>query len=110
MGSEYDFTFHADSLNPLDMSILSPSDVAKENNNFDYGVRLMQKEKYEKAIEQFKKCLKINPSDIDVLYNIANCYQKAGNIELACEAWKKLKSMGQKDGENLYNQNCNSNQ
>lgn len=110
MGSEYNFTFHADSLNPVDMSILSPSDVTKENDNFDYGVRLMQRKKYEKAIEQFKKCLKINPSDIDVLYNIANCYQKAGNIELACEEWKNLKNMGQKDGENLYNQHCNSNQ
>ncbi|HEY5405874.1 MAG TPA: tetratricopeptide repeat protein [Ginsengibacter sp.] len=109
-GSEYIFTFHADSLNYGDISVLSPSDVAKENDNFDYGVRLMQKEKYEKAIEQFKKCLKTNPSDIDVLYNIAHCYQKKGNIELACEAWKKLKKMGQKDGENLYNQNCNSNQ
>ena len=108
-GSEYIFKFHADSLNPVDMSTLTPLDAAKENDNFDYGVRLMQREKYEKAIEQFKKCLKINPLDIDALYNIAHCYQKTGNIELACEAWKELKNMGQKDGENLYNQNCNSN-
>ncbi len=105
-GSEYNFTFHADSLNPKDMNVLSSFDVAKQNDNFNSGIRLMQKEKYEKAIEKFKKCLEINPLDTDVLYDIAYCYQKTGNIELACEDWKKLKESGEKDGEKLYNENC----
>jgi hypothetical protein len=35
--------------------------------------------------------------------NILSIGKKTGNIELACEAWEKLKNMRQKDGENLYN-------
>ncbi|HVZ98190.1 MAG TPA: tetratricopeptide repeat protein [Chitinophagaceae bacterium] len=106
IGSQYSFLFHADSLNPRQMNILSLNDVAKEDDTFDYGVRLMKKEKYDKAIGQFQKCLKINPRDTDALYNLAFCYQKTGNTESACELWKELKDMGQRDGERLYNENC----
>jgi tetratricopeptide (TPR) repeat protein len=87
---------------------LTLRETSKLNNDFDSGVRLFKRGKFDKAIFEFQKCININPLDIDAYYNIAYCYQKTGNMELACETWKKLKNMGQKDGENLYNENCKS--
>jgi len=74
--------------------------------HFNSGRRLFKNGKFDKAIAQFLTCIKIDETDLDAYYDLAYSYQKAGNIELACETWKKLKEMGQNVGNILYNANC----
>ncbi len=56
--------------------------------------------------KQFIKCIEIDSLYLDAYYNLAFCYENLGNKNLACETWKKLKNMGQKQGEYLYEENC----
>ena len=102
----YSFDFHPIINNGKPNAVLTSQQQSIENEDFDRGVMTMKRKNYEKAIILFQKCLAINPGDTDVYYNLAYCYQQKGNLELACETWKKLKDMGQKDAEKLYDKNC----
>ncbi len=85
---------------------LGQAEIQQANNYFKKATDLLRNEKYEKAVQQFIKCLEVDSLFMDAYYNLAFCYQKLGNKELACENWSKLKEMGQKQGESLYNENC----
>ncbi|HSQ44036.1 MAG TPA: tetratricopeptide repeat protein, partial [Ginsengibacter sp.] len=85
---------------------LSRSDKDELAIHFNNGRRLFKNGKFDKAINQFLDCLKIDPAYTDAYYDLGYSYQQMGNTKLACETWKKLKDMGQKDGENLYKTNC----
>jgi tetratricopeptide (TPR) repeat protein len=74
--------------------------------HFNSGRRLFKNGKFDKAVAQFLTCIKIDETNLDAYYDLAYSYQKLGNIELACETWKKLKEMGQNEGNMLYNANC----
>jgi hypothetical protein len=76
------------------------------SNHFNNGLRLFNKDKFEKAVDEFEKCIEIDSLYIDAYYDMAYSYQKLGNTALACQTWKKLKDMGQKGGEKFYNENC----
>lgn len=65
---------------------VSPSGWQIYNNLGDvYGRR----GDYEKAIEQFKKAVEINPNYADAWHNLANTYQQAGQSDLAIEDYQK---------------------
>jgi tetratricopeptide (TPR) repeat protein len=85
---------------------ISLSEGEELNNYFNKGNDLIKQEKYEKASKQFIKCIEIESLYFDAYYNLAFCYQKLGNKNLACEIWNKLKIMGQKQGEYLFSENC----
>jgi tetratricopeptide (TPR) repeat protein len=93
-------------LTPEFIKSISLSELREADNNFNKGNDFIQDKKYDKASKEFSKCIKIDSIYLDAYYNLAFCYQKLGNKDLACETWNKLKLMGQKHGEFLYEENC----
>jgi tetratricopeptide (TPR) repeat protein len=85
---------------------LTPVETEEETKHFDRGARLFNNKRFEEAAGEFTKCIAIDSLDLQAYYNLADSYKKAGKKERACETWKKLKEMGQKNGEILYEQNC----
>ncbi len=64
----------------------SPSSPQNHNNLGDlYG----RHGDYEKAIEEFKRAIELNPEYADAFHNLANTYQQMGKIDLAIENYKK---------------------
>jgi tetratricopeptide (TPR) repeat protein len=70
------------------------------------GNTLLKKEKYEKAIDYFTKCIGLDNISIDAFYNRANAFQILERNDKACADWKYLYDLGQVDGINLYIENC----
>ena len=70
------------------------------------GTELNNNQQYEKAVIQFAKCIQIDSLYLDAYYGKAFSFQKLQNNNGACEIWRKLKEMGQKKGELLYDENC----
>ncbi len=65
---------------------------ASENARIAYinmGNIMDDAQRYEEAIESYKKALLISPKDDAALYNLGIAYKHAGRIELAIEVWKK---------------------
>ena len=87
---------------------LTLQEIAEVNNCFNNGVRLFNRGKFDKAVNEFLKCTEIDPKYTDAYYNIAASYLKSGDTVQACEFWNKLQEMGQKRGEQLYKDNCSS--
>lgn len=85
---------------------LTKQEISDAENYYYKGVEFIRKENFEKGSKQFIKCIEIDSIYIDAYYNLAFCYQKLGNKNMACETWSKLKDMGQKQGEYLYDENC----
>ncbi|MGZ3879949.1 MAG: tetratricopeptide repeat protein [Flavisolibacter sp.] len=85
---------------------LSVDEQRQADDYINEGIRLFEKQNYEKAALEFEHCISIDSLCIDAYYNLAYTYQKLGKNELACEIWKKLSDMNQKQGETLYHQFC----
>lgn len=85
---------------------ITHKEIVEADKYFNRGNELIQKENYDKAISQFKSCIEIDSKYTDAYYNLASCYQKLGNNNMACETWLKLKNMGQKQGQLLFDENC----
>jgi superkiller protein 3 len=56
---------------------------------FDAGLKLMEAQKYEEAIEEFKKALEKDPEQTNVLANMADCYSRMDKNEEALDLYKK---------------------
>lgn len=76
------------------------------NKFYNDGVKNVSENKNEEAVENFKKCLTLNPNDIDALYNIGATYLKLNEKNKACENWNKIKLMGKPDADELIKQYC----
>lgn len=59
--------------------IISQSNERKLNREFNQAVGLAEDKAYEEAIDLFKKVLKADPEDVDVLYNLGYCYLNTSN-------------------------------
>ena len=56
---------------------------------YDEAVDLYADDKYDQAIETYKKALEINPKFTDAVHGIAMCYQAKGDLDMAIEVTKK---------------------
>jgi tetratricopeptide (TPR) repeat protein len=77
------------------------------DSHFNKGLKFSQNAKAEKGIQQFLRVVEIDSLYLDAYYNLAYLYWKKGDKKAACETWSKLKALGQKQGEGLYDDNCN---
>ena len=82
-------------------------DIRKSSEFFEKGIKAYQEKKYTKAIEYFTESYKIDPKNIDALYNKAAVYFESGNTENACIVWKEISELGQVNGIELYKNYCN---
>lgn len=69
----------------------SPSSVQNHNNLGDYYVRQGNQEK---AIEEFKTAINLNPLYADPYHNLANVYRQMGRNDLAKENFQKAAFLG----------------
>lgn len=72
------------------------------------GVLFFEEGKFDDAIENFNKALRIDGGYIDALYNRAATYFKLGNTEKACADWKKAALLGDEGSAGLFESNCAS--
>lgn len=86
---------------------LTVQQLDKANDHFIKGLELLNGKKFEKAVTEFTSCLRIDSTYLDAYYNRAYSFYQLNNHELACQNWKKLMDLGQKQGEKLYKENCN---
>ncbi|MGO9602872.1 MAG: tetratricopeptide repeat protein [Candidatus Binataceae bacterium] len=56
---------------------------------YDEAVDLYADQKYDEAIETYKKALEIDPKYIDAVHGLAMCYQAKGDLDMAIELTKK---------------------
>lgn len=82
-------------------------DIRKASECFSKGISAYEEKKYLKAIEYFTESYRIDPKNIDALYNKAAIYLESGDKENACNTWEKLLELGQVTGKQLYDNNCN---
>jgi hypothetical protein len=115
-----DFTFKLEQMNTVYVYNFSFGKNSKKNNStkfsitqksdaeryFNSGNESLIKENFNDAIKQYSSCLRNDSLFLDAYYNIAYCYQKIDNWEMACKTWEILKQMGQKKGEYLLAEYC----
>ncbi len=82
-------------------------DMRKSSELFEKGIKTYQEKKYLKAIEYFTESYKIDPKNIDALYNKAAIYFESRDKKNACIVWKEISELGQINGKELYQNNCN---
>ncbi len=71
---------------------ITAMEPASENARIAYinmGNIMDDAQRYEEAIDSYKKALTISPKDDAALYNLGIAYKHAGRPELAIEVWKK---------------------
>lgn len=85
---------------------LSLDKSMEANSCFTRGNNFIENKKYDKAIKQFERCIAIDELYFDAYYNLAHCYLQIDMKNLACETWNKLKNLGQKQGEYMFEENC----
>ncbi|UHO38885.1 hypothetical protein H5J24_01485 [Chryseobacterium capnotolerans] len=87
---------------------ISLQDLELSNENFLKGLKAIQNNKYDKAIQYFNKSYEIDHRKIDALYNIANIYSFQKDNINECKYLQKLKDLEQTEGINNYNLKCSA--
>lgn len=71
-------------------------------NTYNKGIELTSKEKYEEAINYFKKSIEKDPSFVDAYYNLGVLQEFRGDNKKAAETFKKVLKYNPKDYEVIY--------
>ncbi|NQY31134.1 MAG: hypothetical protein HRT69_16920 [Flavobacteriaceae bacterium] len=106
------FAFNTQSYNSVEASKATKSNTAYEdiqlaNKFFVKGNNDFEKKKYKSAIKNYTKSYDLDYVLIDAIYNRALVYHTIGNLEKACEDWKHLADLGQKDAMKYLEEYCN---
>ncbi len=57
------------------------------------GFALFEIKRYNEAVIELKKCIRLNPDDVDVYFNLGNIYEKLNEYINAAEAYEKYLSL-----------------
>ncbi|SFE01779.1 tetratricopeptide repeat protein [Flavobacterium phragmitis] len=82
-------------------------DARNSMDYFNKGLRAYEEKKYLNAIEYFSESYRINPKNIDALYNKGAVYFESGDKENACKVWLEISVLGQAAGKQLLLEYCN---
>ncbi len=85
--------------------VVSVAKIKSAYASFIRGNGLLEKGKYEKAINHFAKAIEGHPSQLDYYFNRANAYLKLENIEKFCEDMEIIKDYDQ-EALDIYNEKC----
>jgi tetratricopeptide (TPR) repeat protein len=87
-----------------------PADQNNQRNKaikeFNKATEFYTKGKLDQPKEYYSKAIELDSLYIDAYYNRAAVNFKLNILNEACKDWSYLKSLGQKEGENLYNEKC----
>jgi len=67
------------------------------------GLCQMELEQYADAVTSFQEALKGIPDDVNIMYKLAQAYEKAGQLEQAEATYYKLAELSPKDARIYYN-------
>ena len=67
------------------------------------GVCQMELGQFEDAVASFQEALKGIPEDVNIMYKMAQSYQKAGQVEQAAETYYRLAELSPRDARVYYN-------
>jgi tetratricopeptide (TPR) repeat protein len=92
---------------------LEPTNTAFDENSknrdanyfFNLGYKRASEGKYKEALTAFQEAYKMNPTNIDVLLNLANCYGMLGDYEKSIEFNNKIIAL-KPDEERAYRNNA----
>ena len=70
---------------------------------FETGQQFMSAKKYDKAAEEFEKCLTADPSRLDALHELGRCYTFLQQYDKAAAAYKKAVELYPEDTRLLTN-------
>jgi tetratricopeptide (TPR) repeat protein len=92
---------------------LEPTNTAFDENSknrdanyfFNLGYKRASEGKYKEALTAFQEAYKMNPTNIDVLLNLANCYGMLGDYDKSIEFNNKIISL-KPDEERAYRNNA----
>lgn len=80
--------------------------IQKAGEYFNKAIKAYQNKDFNTSIEYFTKSYKLDPKNIDALYNRATIYYETEKMELACKDWNELSELGQKKGIELLKKKC----
>jgi tetratricopeptide (TPR) repeat protein len=92
-------------LEPTGNSFDENSKNRDANYFFNLGYKRASEGKYKEALTAFQEAYKMNPTNIDVLLNLANCYGMLGDYEKSIEFNNKIISL-KPDEERAYRNNA----
>lgn len=90
------------SLKYLSIGVAMPSYFSSKSANDAYQLK-----DYTLALYHYDKSLEANPNDVSNLYRRGICKQMLGNMEGACEDWKKIRQLGNNTANELLLKYCN---
>jgi tetratricopeptide (TPR) repeat protein len=67
------------------------------------GLCQMELEQYADAVNSFREALKGIPDDVNIMYKMAQAYEKGGQYDQAAEAYYQLAELSPKDARIYYN-------
>ncbi len=92
-------------LEPTNTSFDENSKNRDANYYFNLGYKRASEGKYKEALTAFEEAYKMNPTNIDVLLNLANCYGMLGEIDKSIEFNNKIIAL-KPDEERAYRNNA----
>lgn len=92
-------------LEPINTAFDENSKNQDANYFFNLGYKRASEGKYKEALIAFQEAYKMNPTNIDVLLNLANCYGMLGDYEKSIEFNNKIISL-KPDEERAYRNNA----
>lgn len=95
----------ADNISENDVNDMSEDGVSEEYSEdyYNQGIMEYEEEKYEQAIENFKKAIEIDDSVFDYHYNLGLAYIRIEKYDLAIESFKKGLAINSKDADIYLN-------
>lgn len=81
-------------------------DNRKASEFFNKGIKAYKEKEYLKAIEYFTESYKIDPKNIDALYNKAAVFFESGDKDKACTVWEEISKLGQMNSKELHQNYC----
>jgi protein TonB len=78
------------------------------DNNYYYnqGVKYYEKGYYDEALESYNEAIRLNPEDVDALYNCVMIKIKQNDIPSACNYIRKIKEINKPDADALFEKYC----
>ena len=92
-------------LEPINSAFDENSKNQDANYFFNLGYKRASEGNYKEALIAFQEAYKMNPTNIDVLLNLANCYGMLGDYEKSIEFNNKIISL-KPDEERAYRNNA----
>lgn len=83
------------------ITVLEPVSENARVAYLNMGNILDEAQRYDEAIDAYKKALAIDPADSSALYNLGIAYKHSGKGELAIETWRKAAELEPDDPANL---------